>query len=85
MLVARSTDDSEPDLLEGARGVFCFMLLGCKPLSPGSEPLMSWGDSSSTWSHEQLDSFLDELIEDGLSCGGWDAFVGDLWVGSSEV
>ncbi|MDA8646799.1 hypothetical protein N9L75_03700 [Porticoccaceae bacterium] len=80
MLVTRSTSDFEPDLLQGAKGVFCFKLLGEE-----GETLRSWGDASSVWSHEQLDSFLDELVEDGLSCDGWDAFVGDLWVGSSEV
>jgi hypothetical protein len=79
MLVARSTSDFEPDLLQGAKGVFCFKRLG------GGETLRSWGDASSIWSHKQLDLFLEELIDDGLSCGGWDAFVGDSWVGSSEV
>lgn len=78
MLATRSTSDFEPDLLQGAKGVFCFKSLG-------GETLRSWGDASSIWSHDQLDSFLDELIEDGLSCGGWEAFVGDLWVGGSEV
>ncbi|MDA8663444.1 hypothetical protein N9L66_00590 [Porticoccaceae bacterium] len=80
MLVTRSTSDSEPDLLQGAKGVFCFKLLG-----EDGETLRSWGDASSIWSHEQLELFLDELIDDGLASGGWSAFVGDLWVGSSEV
>ena len=75
MIVARSTSPVEPDLLLGHEltALCIFDLDGVEQIS--------YPPPLGGWSH----SVLECMDYDSVSPDGWDAYLGDQWIGSSEV
>ncbi|HAS8195750.1 TPA: hypothetical protein I7682_17870 [Vibrio vulnificus] len=76
MIVARPLLPGEPDLLKGNETAKLIItnldgqVIGC--FTP-----------SGLWTHDELESFeFGKLDPENL---GWDAYLGERWIGSSEV
>ncbi|WP_018984049.1 hypothetical protein [Salinimonas chungwhensis] len=75
MIVARAINEKEPDLLVG----YETLNLIIKDL--GGEVVTELPPADGIWTHDAL-----ELVDyDKHSPFGWDAYLGDQWIGSSEV
>jgi hypothetical protein len=77
MIVARPVNDLEPDLLEGneSNDLIIYDLDGIE-LERHISPI-------GKWTHDLLDQFSTQFnIRLKL---GWDAYLGESWIGSSEV
>ena len=79
-LVARPVSEREPDLLAGNENKPLFL----RNLT-GSETFRI--DPMPKWSHDSLDSIVSrsDLAEFVDRHFGADAYLGDVWIGSSEV
>ncbi len=75
MIVARSMSPAEPDLLLGHE----FTALRILDLD-GVEQI-SYQPPLEGWSHSALEC----MDYDSVSPDGWDAYLGQQWIGSSEV
>lgn len=78
MIVTRSLTANEPDLLIGNEAVKLFI----KDLS--GDALAEYSAPVDGWTHDKLEA----LVRDTFFAAypdGWDAFLGECWVGSSEI
>ena len=74
MIIARPVLPGEPDLLPGFEGA-TLKLIGAN----GGE-VARYSAPSSGWTHDAL-----EALEHEFTLYQWDAYLGDQWIGSSEV
>lgn len=75
MIVAQPINEKEPDLLIGNenKGLTIQDLAG--------KVLASIRPDSTGWTHAKLL----EIDIDSMAPEGWDAYLGDEWIGSSEI
>ncbi|MDC5708415.1 hypothetical protein [Vibrio europaeus] len=75
MIVARPLHPSEPDLLVG----YAHHDLVIKNMD--GEQCLSVKAPQSGWTHD----LLEQYDYDAVAKEGWDAYLGNQWIGSSEV
>lgn len=75
MIVSRSLDADEPDLLLGYE--HCSLRI----LDLDGEEQVCYAAPKQGWTHESLES----VDYHSVSPNGWDAYLGQQWIGSSEV
>ncbi len=75
MIVARSLSPAEPDLMEGRT------LDPLRILSLEGVEVVQYHAPKEGWTHDALEC-VDYY---SVSPDGWDAYLGEQWIGSSEV
>ncbi|WP_299143618.1 hypothetical protein [uncultured Vibrio sp.] len=75
MIVARSLSPAEPDLIEGQA------LAPLRIVSLEGEDVVQYLAPKGGWTHDALEC-VDYF---SVSPDGWDAYLGEQWIGSSEV
>ncbi len=75
MIVARSLSPAEPDLMEGRT------LDPLRILSLEGVEVVQYHAPKEGWTHDALEC-VDYF---SVSPDGWDAYLGEQWIGSSEV
>jgi hypothetical protein len=78
MIVTRSLTANEPDLLIGNEAVKLFI----RDLS--GDALAEYSAPVDGWTHDKLEA-LERDTFFATYPDGWDAFLGECWVGSSEI
>ena len=78
MIVTRSLTANEPDLLIGNEAVKLFI----KDLS--GDALAEYSAPVNGWTHDKLEALERDTCFAAYP-DGWDAFLGECWVGSSEI
>ncbi|MEZ9360274.1 hypothetical protein AB4175_10365 [Vibrio cyclitrophicus] len=75
MIVARSLSPAEPDLMEG------HALALLRVVSLEGEEVVQYKAPKGGWTHDALEC-VDYF---SVSLDGWDAYLGEQWIGSSEI
>lgn len=75
MIVAKPITSQEPDLLAGNEKKTLIIM------DLSGEVLASFKPDSSGWTHDQLQA----IDIHSMAPEGWDAYLADDWIGSSEI
>ncbi|NJI86992.1 hypothetical protein HCX89_21355 [Shewanella sp. Iso12] len=81
MIVVRKLSDKEPDILNGFEG-HKLVITGLN-----DNVLLIVGAPEKGWTVEKLEAMnaIANSIADSSQESGWNAYLGDGWIGSSEV
>jgi hypothetical protein len=77
MIITRPLNANEPDLLKGLE----YATLTVQDLDGA---VLFTKVSATAWTHDELERIAAEVVPVFANGNGWNAYLGTLWIGSSE-